>query len=80
MQRVVQEKEEERRLEIEEIKRQAQEKDEQRRHEIDEMKRQLDARDADMEARLMQKVVKFAKMVSHISGSGLELKIKYLQL
>ncbi|KAF9599273.1 hypothetical protein IFM89_036571 [Coptis chinensis] len=39
MQRVAQEKEEERRLGIEEIKRQAQEKDEQRRHEIDEMKR-----------------------------------------
>ncbi|KAF9589909.1 hypothetical protein IFM89_029525 [Coptis chinensis] len=64
MQRVVQEKEEERRLEIEEIKRQAQEKDEQRRHKIDEMKRQLDARDADMETRLMQKVANFAQMVS----------------
>ncbi|KAF9615237.1 hypothetical protein IFM89_022499 [Coptis chinensis] len=56
--------EEERRLEIEKIKRQAQEKDEQRRHEIDEMKRQLDARDADMETQLMQKVANFAQMVS----------------
>ncbi|KAF9620737.1 hypothetical protein IFM89_014341, partial [Coptis chinensis] len=64
MQRVAQEKEEERRLEIEEVKRQAQEKDEQRQHEIDEMNRQLDALDADMETRLMQKVVNFSQMVS----------------
>ncbi|KAF9608806.1 hypothetical protein IFM89_011844 [Coptis chinensis] len=64
MQRVAQEKEEERQLEIEKIKPQAQEKDEQRRHEIDEMKRQLDAQDADMETRLMQKVANFAQMVS----------------
>ncbi|KAF9600594.1 hypothetical protein IFM89_011123 [Coptis chinensis] len=76
----VAQKKEERRLEIEEIKRQALEKDEQRRHEIDEMKRQLDARDADMEARLMKKVANFSQMVSRSLGNGLELKIKYLQL
>ncbi|KAF9624892.1 hypothetical protein IFM89_015446 [Coptis chinensis] len=56
MQRVVQEKEEERQHDIEEIRRQAQEKDEQRQREIDEMKRQFDARDADIDARLMQKL------------------------
>ncbi|KAF9625472.1 hypothetical protein IFM89_023233 [Coptis chinensis] len=61
MQRVAQEKEEERRLEIEEIKRQAQEKDEQRRHEIDEMKSDW-MHEMDMETRLMQKVANFAQM------------------
>lgn len=60
MKRVAQEREEERLREIEELRRQAQEKEEQRQREMDEMRRQLDARDADMEARLMQKLLEMA--------------------
>ncbi|KAF9598638.1 hypothetical protein IFM89_029888 [Coptis chinensis] len=68
MQRVAQEKEEERQREIEEIRMQAQEKDEQRQREMDEMKRLLNARDVDMEARLMQKLLEITATCSRIKG------------
>ncbi|KAF9597200.1 hypothetical protein IFM89_016341 [Coptis chinensis] len=69
MKRVAEEKEEERQREIEEMRRQAQDKDEQRQHEMDEMKRQFNARDADMDARLMQKLLEMTTTRSRLSSN-----------